>query len=953
MKRYLFYLLFPAIFFSCMYPLHAQNPCWSIFTSENTGLPDYLIEHILVDDYNNTWAGTYGGGLVKYDGAVWKLYQMENSWMPDNSVSALAKDHYGNIWIGTYGGGLSKFDGKNWRVYIPANSQIPDATINCIVFDSENRLWFSTNEGDLVCVEGLSVWNEPVWAFYDAQDYSLHPEDFIHMMAIDNADCLWMCTCQSGLVSFDGNAFINTDGPHKNPTEIVTDQDNQIWFASEDTSYLARFDGTDWEMVEPDLPGGTPGFIYDHIISLAVDENNNLWIGTDGGIIQFDGNEWDTFLDGWQITSSVDFSDDGTVWSGSYNTMIHFDGINGIFYYPGNTGLRGNDITALKIDSDDNIWIGDRYQGLSKFNGISWKGFDQTNSSLPDYHITAIEEDESQQIWIGTNNGLAMIPSLSLEGQDWPVYNSDNSGLPANSIRCLHYGSGNLWTGTSLGLTRFDGDIWETFDSENSNLPVNGVRSVVTDNDGNIWVGTYGGGLCKIPALSLNGTGWQIFNTDNSDLPDNMVFALEADSSGNIWVGTAYSGLVKFDGSDFQIFDTDNSSIPDNHVESLILDNNKYIYVGMRYGGVARFNGVDFTVFSSENSSMPEGPVYSMDVDAYGNKWIGVDGGGVAVYNGAGVSITAPRTVSGHIFCEGGDSPLNECVVELYHTVDTAYVEQLVLSGTNAYQFTISGGLLYTIKVIPDTLSYPETLPTWNGYALTRARAYYFVVMYEDIVGKDITVIQRPPEGTGTGLVTGTLIENEAGEKKTTGLRSSATQGIPVSDCHVYLVEPTDGSVKASDITSFEGTFAFRDLEAGGYEFLADYRGTPMALTNPVVTVGSTNDTMHITAVADADKIAMEVETVSNIEAMLKSDLKAYPVPVRENLTLNFGNTFRAPDIESISIIDLHGKIRYENRSTVLNSRDVVIDMRHFMPGVYLLRIQGKEGCHYMKVVKN
>ena len=107
-------------------------------------------------------------------------------------------DNYGNLWIGTrHGNGLTKFDGTNWRAYLPVNSQVPDEIIHSIVFDSNNAMWFASGQGTLARVEGLPVSNEPVWTFYDAEDYSevtnIYNPDGIAALAMDNTDCLWMC----------------------------------------------------------------------------------------------------------------------------------------------------------------------------------------------------------------------------------------------------------------------------------------------------------------------------------------------------------------------------------------------------------------------------------------------------------------------------------------------------------------------------------------------------------------------------------------------------------------------------------------------------------------------------------------------------------------------------------------------------------------------------------------
>ncbi|MBN2861522.1 MAG: T9SS type A sorting domain-containing protein [Bacteroidales bacterium] len=935
---------------------------WVFYNMGNTGLPDYSIWRVLVDDYDNIWAGTEHGGLVKFDGEVWTVYTKDNSWLPGNYISALAKDNYGNIWIGTSSNrGLAKFDGKNWRVYIPANSQVPDETITSIVFDSNNAMWFSTNGGSLVKVEGLSVSDEPEWTFYDQSDFSFDPNsttDYITSLALDDTGCLWMGTLESDLVSFDGSSFTIRTAPFSIVMikTVAIDSYDDIWVVDFNNT-LCKFDGTNWELIEPEIPP-TPelpgGFPYEEINSLAVDNDSILWIGTDGGFILYDGDEWSVSIPvaGTDITSSIAFSASGEVWAGSYSALFSYDGISEtVFYTPYNTGLPGNDIVAVKTDDYDNIWTGDRYNGLAMFDGIVWEVFNELNSGLPDNSINVLEKDEYNNIWIGTDNGLAVKQAIALPEQEWIVYTPDNSALPARSIRCLNYSNGFLRIGTALGLTRFDGDTWVTFNTDNSGLPHNDVRSTITDKDGNTWIGTYGGGICKIPALSLNPYNWQSFSTVNSDMPDNIILTLAADSQGILWIGTANSGLVKYDGTDFTVYNTENSNLPDNHVEFLKLDADENIWIGTRYNGVAKFDRTSWTLFNSFSSELPEGPVYSIDVDENDNVWIAIDGGGLAVYNGEGVVLSRNLSLSGQLFCESGMSPLNAGIVELYRLGNTEYTAQMELSGNNEYEFTGIESGQYTIKVIPDTLIYPQTLPTWMGYKLALADASY-VSLNKNLDNQNITVIQRSPEGNGPGTVTGSLIDNLIGKNSGMTLNAGKIEGNPVVDCYVYLFDPASSALKAFDITSVDGKFIFNNLSEGEYVFYADYKGLHMNLANPVLKIENNNDSLGIDAIAGIEDIKIHVGIVSNIESLLTNDLKVYPVPAKYQLIIESGFLDAYPDIEAISIIDLSGKVLYNDISPFIYNSRKVIDISRFLPGMYLLKIQVKRSCYLIKIIK-
>lgn len=72
--------------------------------------PNYIIA-LAVDRDGTVWAGTWGGGLARYDGKAWTNYTTEDG-LPGNHVSMLHASKRGELWIGTNGGLAQMKDGK-------------------------------------------------------------------------------------------------------------------------------------------------------------------------------------------------------------------------------------------------------------------------------------------------------------------------------------------------------------------------------------------------------------------------------------------------------------------------------------------------------------------------------------------------------------------------------------------------------------------------------------------------------------------------------------------------------------------------------------------------------------------------------------------------------------------------------------------------------------------------
>jgi ligand-binding sensor domain-containing protein len=70
-----------------------------------------------------------------------------------NYVVSLEVDKQGGVWAGTWGGGLSRFDGKKWVNYTTADG-LPGNHVFMLHLDPKGRLWIGTNNGLTYLQEG-------------------------------------------------------------------------------------------------------------------------------------------------------------------------------------------------------------------------------------------------------------------------------------------------------------------------------------------------------------------------------------------------------------------------------------------------------------------------------------------------------------------------------------------------------------------------------------------------------------------------------------------------------------------------------------------------------------------------------------------------------------------------------------------------------------------------------
>jgi hypothetical protein len=84
--------------------LNANDSVWVLYNIKNSGLPDNNTISVLVDNNNNKWIGTLGGGMAKFNDTTWTVFNSINSPIPGSSVPAIILDKFENLWIGTSGG---------------------------------------------------------------------------------------------------------------------------------------------------------------------------------------------------------------------------------------------------------------------------------------------------------------------------------------------------------------------------------------------------------------------------------------------------------------------------------------------------------------------------------------------------------------------------------------------------------------------------------------------------------------------------------------------------------------------------------------------------------------------------------------------------------------------------------------------------------------------------------
>jgi signal transduction histidine kinase/ligand-binding sensor domain-containing protein/CheY-like chemotaxis protein len=189
-------------------------------------------------------------------------------------------------------------------------------------------------------------------------------------------------------------------------------------------------------------------------------------------------------------------------------------------------------------------------------------------------------------------------------------------GFPQGTVRAItQTRDGYIWLGTKGGLCRFDGIRVTIFNEAGGHLKFNEVWSLKEDDEGNLWIGTYGGGVTRFK------DGKFTTFTTKDGLPSDVVFDLYKDYLGRMWIGTQ-NGLCQYTNGKIISF----SELPKTRIKIIHVDKEDNAWIGIGKGEIIRFkDGVISSFLSLDKRAV----MTSSCSDRNGDIWIGTEGDGV------------------------------------------------------------------------------------------------------------------------------------------------------------------------------------------------------------------------------------------------------------------------------------------------------------------------------------
>jgi len=295
--------------------------------------------------------------------------------------------------------------------------------------------------------------------------------------------------------------------PHRGYWEHFGDSGLVRAIVFSDTTLWA---GGPWGLARWDVKTGLSetvdsGLPSKDVWALILDNSGHLWVGTSGGVAEYDGTSWRTH----------------------------------------DTGLASDKIHALTVNRfNGHVWVGasdTQNGGVAEYDGSTWQAYGDFNGSRPNA-VEALEVDENGHLWVGTAGGGAS----RWDGATWETFTTDE-GLNSNYVYALAAEPGGIWFGTRAywtaqgelgGVSRYDLDdgAWEVYTSP-LGLPLPNVYSIAIDGEGRKWFGTWGNGIAVLDDRFAPSV-WVTYTMADGLITDNI--RTLAWGAGTMWAGTPH-----------------------------------------------------------------------------------------------------------------------------------------------------------------------------------------------------------------------------------------------------------------------------------------------------------------------------------------------------------------------------------------------------------------------------
>lgn len=640
------------------------------------------------------WIGTVGNGIyhLAYDtinDTYSRLHIIDRGryTITNNHVQFIFSDQDGNIWVGTQKGInlLQKKDLSNKNFNF--QHLLIDYSFTAVI-ETKEEIWFATVNNGIVTYNKKSS----AYHFINSSNNNAIAVNHILNLYLSPRGQVFVASNNNGLAMYNpvGNSWNTLKIRGKNVNDIYFDKFDNAWVTTEAFG-VTRISLQDLSSETYQLTEMKQRAVTDrerHVF--YEDKDSNLWIGLHGGGL--------------------------ALYNRCNNSFVKYVNDPADPY-----SISSNIIHSITEDITGQMWLGTgQYKGgLEKVvmrnpafqHLLPKKNIEQITDNI----VRALAQDNNGYLWLATKSGELFIYDVAFnEVANYGPRNPLYPGIANTNLYAIFFDNADhVWLGTkgkglfvsklplSAGNTAY-GDIefvnYKSIAGDTTSLSDNNIYSIEQDVFGNIWIGTFGNGICTAtpnPAAPLK---FRSYNSENSLLSNNLVRKIKADSDSNLWVATSF-GLnillkdsIKRGNIKFKTFFKDinkNDQINYNDIVEIYEDSRQQLWFGTFGGGVSKLalsisDTLSFTHVTS-NEGLSNDVVFGILEDSQNGIWLSTEYG-LNLYN--------ENTRSIEIFNESNGLSFNNFSESTYCRLKDG---RLVFGGSNGAEI-ISPSLIDTKK---------------------------------------------------------------------------------------------------------------------------------------------------------------------------------------------------------------------------------------------------------------
>lgn len=604
--------------------------------------------------------------------------------LSNNHVVSITQDRDGFLWFGTEEG-LNKFDGLRFIQYFKQNSDLSGNELNCVLADpTDPVIWIATQR------DGLNAYNYEkdsleIFRVNNNKSNSLITNDVTSIAPASDGN-LWVSTYHRGVEYLDKHkkAFTHYNTatfpgfPSDNVWTIMDDNEGYLYIGhvSHGLSVISlksrlisnyQFDASD--------PRSIPG---NEVRRIYKDSNNNIWVGTDKGLVLFDKNAGEFIkpdkAPGSPLNSAIfDIrqTEDNMLWVATELDGVYVIDLKQLFFNSMNPlsmqhyavgynkySLSNSSVRSVFQDSFKNIWLGTYGGGInfighspSLFNKYDFSPLPEDPYSMNNRIALSLVLDANQQLWVGTDGGGI---NVFENGKRNKVFSKESGDLSHNSIQAMWKDeSDNIWIGTFMnGVNYFNQQSGKFVPVHINGRSDQDVRCFFEDHNRNMWIGTSTGiFVVKGSDRSLKAH----YTRQHNQLPEDFVRSIGQDQKGRIWIGTFGGGLAIYDQDMRPIrFFNEHNGFCSNSINDIFTDSQGQTWVATGEGLVcfSETDSLNYRVYG-RTESLTNTYIRAITEDKEGNIWFSTN---------AGISCFIQQTETFQHYGHIGRTPMNSFV---------------------------------------------------------------------------------------------------------------------------------------------------------------------------------------------------------------------------------------------------------------------------------------------------